>query len=133
MVNPVHKGKVGEKEFCEFLNVHFDIDLEREYNQASGNDTDIVWDPYFLFEIKRRENLDFYNWWIQVKHAQKDFMRKNKKRYIMPVVAFRQNRKPWEFLLPASLIGIDTQFIHVDKFVFVNFARNYLENFGNEN
>ena len=128
MVNAVHKGKRGENEFCSFLNVHFDINLEREYNQASGSSSDIVWAPYFLFEIKRREQLDFYNWWMQIRNSQKAY-KKQTGNYIMPVVAFHQNRKQWEFLLPASLIGVETQFIHVDKFVFVNFVRNYLENF----
>lgn len=128
MVNPAHKGKRGEKEFCTFLNVHFDVKIDREYNQASGSSSDIVWTPYFLFEVKLRQQLAFYDWWIQIKHAQKAYTKKTG-NYIMPVVAFHQNRKPWEFLLPASLIGVDTQFVHVDKFVFVNFARNYLENF----
>jgi hypothetical protein len=131
MVNAVQKGKTGEKEFCEFLKVHFDVDLEREYNQASGNSTDIVFDPYFMFEIKRREKLDFDPWWTQVRHASEVHKRKSGK-YLMPVVAFRQNRKQWEFLIPATLIGVDSRYLHVDKWVFLQFAKSYVEHFSED-
>lgn len=128
MSKAVQKGKSGENEFCQLINHHFDVNLERQYNQASGDSTDVIFDPYFLFEVKRREKLDFDPWWSQVRHAEKAYKLKYKK-YIMPVVAFRQNRKEWEFLIPASLIGIDTRYLHVDRYVFLTFARNYINQF----
>ena len=118
-LNPVHKGKLGEVEFCIWLNNNLGIeDAERNYNQAKGGADIIIYD--FIFEVKRREMLDFGNWWYQVIVAQ----RRHKTEDLIPIVAFRQNRKAWKFLIPASLIpGIKKGYLVADSRVFLEFAK----------
>lgn len=122
-INAVTKGKRGEVEFCHWLFVNLDIVVEREYNQSAGG-ADIITDD-FIFEIKRRENLALNDWWHQVVIASKKCGDKN----LIPIVGFRQNRKPWEFLLPANLIlGLDKGFLRCSEQVFLQFARFLMKN-----
>jgi Holliday junction resolvase len=93
------KGKAGEEEFCKWLYDNFGIEVARNLKQSKGKGSDIVVND-FMFEIKRREVLDLDSWWRQVCVAAKQY----KHEGLIPVVAFRQNRKPWQFLIPAKLI-----------------------------
>lgn len=120
-LNPVHKGKRGEVEFCQWLDKNLGIDAEREYNQSQGGADIIIND--FIFEVKRRETLNLKAWWKQVTVAAN-----NRDKNLIPVVCFRQNRKPWEFLLSASLIGpIDEGFIRLNENVFIEFAKTIID------
>ena len=122
MVNPTHKGKRGEVEFCKWLKKHFGIDTERNYNQAGGG-ADITTE-HFLFEVKRREQLNLDDWWHQVVIAKKQ---KHPNDYIVPVVCFRQNRKKWEFLIPADFIGCSKGYVRLSEKVFIEFAKAFIE------
>jgi len=119
-INVVHKGKRGENEFCEWLDKNIGIEYaEREYNQAKGGADIIVKD--FIIEVKRREVLDFESWWYQVAIAKKRHPEKD----LIPVVAFRQNRKQWRFLIPANLIaGLEIGYLEAPSSVFLAFAKN---------
>lgn len=118
MVHAQKKGKRGEVEFCDWLKKHFDIDTERLYNQADGKSADIVIDD-FVFEIKRRESLDLDSWWWQCVKAQK-----GKHPDLIPVVAYRQNRQKWNFLIPARLIvGLDRGYLIASETVFLQLVR----------
>ncbi len=121
MVNPVHKGKRGEVEFCKWLdkNLGFE-DTERNYNQSQGGADVIVKD--FIVEVKRRETLNFVDWWYQVSMAKKE----HKEQDLIPVVAFRQNNKKWEFLIPAEYIGVEKGFIRITEIVFKKWALNII-------
>ena len=118
-LNPAHKGKRGEVEFCQWLENKLGIVVERNYNQAKGG-ADIIIDD-FIFEIKRRQELDLTDWWYQVIIAAKKY-----DTNLIPVVAFRQNRKPWEFLLPAELIGLQLGYLRVNEKVFLDFVQQHL-------
>ena len=121
-INPVHKGKRGENEFCEWLDKNLGIDYAvREYNQAKGG-ADIVIED-FIIEVKRRENLDLADWWYQVAIAKK----RHAETDLIPIVAFRQNRKAWRFLIPANLItGIEKGYLEAPAEVFIEFAKSII-------
>jgi len=117
-LNPIRKGKAGEVEFCKWLHRHLDIKTERNYNQSQGG-ADIIIDD-FIIEVKRREALDLASWWYQVIIASKKYPETG----LIPVVAFRQNRKPWEFLLPARLItGLDRGYVRCSESIFLQFSK----------
>lgn len=126
-INPTHKGKRGEVELCKWVDKHLGADLEllepteRNYNQSQGGADVIV--PNFIIEVKRRETLDLQSWWHQVITAKKQ----NIEADLIPVVAFRQNRKPWQFLIPADFIGVDKGFIILSELVFTKFARRVIK------
>lgn len=123
------KGKLGEVDFCRWLDDNlqfsekrqFGEKTERNYNQADGNSADIIVHP-FIFEIKRREKLDLKKWWLQVVIAKNS----NPNPALTPVVAFRQNRKKWEFLIPAQLIGLEEGWLHTTENTFIDYARNVM-------
>lgn len=119
---PLHaqkKGKRGEVEFCAWLNRHLNIKTERNYNQADGTSSDIIIAD-FIIEVKRRESLDLDAWWHQIVVAKKNHEDEN----LIPVVAFRKNRHPWSFLVPAYLIhGLELGYIQMNERVFLQFAR----------
>jgi len=118
---PLHaqrKGKAGEVEFCKWLMRNLSIDVERNYNQANGHSSDVITDD-FIFEVKRREVIDLDSWWLQVAIAKK----RHPNLDLIPIVAFRQNRKKWGFAIPANLIpGMDLGYLVVNERVFIQFA-----------
>jgi hypothetical protein len=116
------KGKAGEVEFCKWLLTNLNIKTERNYNQANGSSADVIIED-FIFEVKRRETLDFKSWWHQVSVSKKSHENKN----LIPIVAYRQNHKPWRFLLPANLIpGLELGYVMAEERVFLQFARNLI-------
>lgn len=128
MVNSCHKGKAGEVEFCKWLDENLGISAERRYNQAEGG-SDVVVDD-FVFEIKRQESLLLGTWWyqlvtaVQLVHNEKD---------LEPVVAFRQNRKKWRFLISATHIGLERGYVELEEERFVEFAKKVMKNGSKEN
>lgn len=116
-LNPVHKGKRGEVEFCKWLkkNLGLDYEPERNYNQSARGSADVVSVEGWCFEVKRREILDLDSWWWQCSIAAKKIGEE-------PVVAFRQNRKTWEFLISASAIGLEKGYIRVSEDIFRQYA-----------
>lgn len=122
-ININAKGKYAEVEFTKWLKKNLDIDAERIYNQASGFSSDISTEN-FLFEIKRREQLDLSNWYHQVIVSKKHHSNPD----VIPVVAFRQNRCKWEFLIPSSLLFPELKgFIRLQEHVFIAFAKTLIE------
>lgn len=117
------KGKRGEDEFCQWLADNLNIHVRREHFQASGHSADIVDVPDFLFEIKRQETLTLKDWWYQVIVASKQPDQAHK----IPVVAYRQNRKKWHFLVPANLIpGMGRGFFIMHESVFIQYAKTII-------
>lgn len=128
-MNSNTKGSSGEREFTAYLAHNFNIETERLLGQAREGGCDVKHYP-FAFEVKRRESLDLRSWWIQVLRAVKD-LRKNDlmdNRYgWRPIVAFRQNRKEWEFLISAEHIGLDKGFVRLANHEFKKWFRRELE------
>lgn len=112
----IHKGKAGEREFCSWLYKNFTLahKPERNLDQTRAGGTDVIYPP-FAFEVKRRETLSLQSWWVQAKIAAD-------KLDLEPVVAFRQNRKPWEFLVSAQHIGCEKGYIRLSETIFKQWA-----------
>jgi hypothetical protein len=123
MVNAVHKGKRGEKEFCNWILLKFGYKVERNYNQAEGG-ADVMLLGDFLFEVKRRETLDLDGWWQQVVQAKL----KHDNQNLIPCVAYRVNgQRQWSFLVSAKYIGGSTGWIMMNEKVFVEFAKTIVK------
>ncbi len=123
MTNARSKGAGGEREFCNYLKMHFGVNAERNLEQVRDGGTDIICPP-FGFEVKRREDLDLKSWWIQAKNDCEKY--NNPYFDLIPVVAFRQNGKPWEFLVSAKFIGCQLGFIRINEDVFKEFVQRGL-------
>ena len=123
---PLHaqkKGKAGEEEMCKWLLKNLSIDVARNMKQSRGKGSDVVLED-FLIEVKRREILSLDVWWHQVVIAQKTY---EKAEGLIPIVAYRQNRKPWMFLMPAKLIhGCELGYVIATEKVFIQFARSLI-------
>ncbi len=132
-INARAKGASGEREFCDWLLHHFDIEIEdkpeRNLEQVRSGGADIIYPP-FAFEIKRVEELAHGKWWAQVNTAIKD--KKGPAFGLEPVVAFRQNRKEWEFLIGAWHIGAPHGFVHVNDMVWRHWARKFIDSIKQE-
>ncbi len=126
MVNPKRKGKSGEDEACEWImNYLYDNNrtITRNYNQMYIG-ADIV-DYPLIYEVKRREDLALDKWWGQIMAVKRRLIKHNKQT--IPVVMFRQNRKQWEFLISAEVIGGEYGYVRLNEIRFMEWARRYIE------
>lgn len=112
MIDGRRKGAAGEREFCEWIAKTLELDEvpTRNLEQTRSGGADILGVFPFIFEVKRVEKLQHRKWWLQVCAAAREFSDKNP----IPVVAYRQNRKDWCFLISASYIGLASGYIHLD-------------------
>jgi hypothetical protein len=98
MVNPRTKGQGGEREACRWLAEQLQSEpLQRALGQARDGGGDILDIEGLTIEVKRHEILNVNTWWRQVQRAADN-------NSTVPVLMYRQNRKPWTFCLPASLL-----------------------------
>lgn len=120
-LNARSKGSRGEREFSKWLQDALGLEIapNRNLDQVRDGGADIVSIKPFMFEVKRCETLQKQKWWLQVCRA---CIRDND----IPVVAYRQNRKSWVFLISAKLIGNRGGFIQLEEKMFLDwFRRNY--------
>ena len=96
-------------------------EVVRNLTQSRDGGRDLDNTQPFCVEVKRCERLALKAWWIQAKKSCTD-------EYHIPVVMFRQNRQDWEFLLPASMIGVEKGFIRLDHLVFKRWAHTFITN-----
>lgn len=129
MVHVVNKGKEGEREAIKFLQPHINeccemagvepIQLFRNQNQSALGGYDIDGLSWLALEIKRQEALSIPAWWRQVTKAAREGQE--------PVVMFRQNRKPWRFLVRCYLYtggtSYQTAMCEVSKEAFIDWFR----------
>jgi hypothetical protein len=104
-INVVNKGKAGEREVAAMLNgivvevmtaMAFPSDqieaatktVQRNQNQTAVGGCDLTNVFGMSVEVKRQEQLSIGTWWRQCTSAAE---RNNE----LPVLIFRQNRKPW--------------------------------------
>lgn len=97
MVNGRAKGASAERELAELLTgwaatAGVKLELKRNLEQVRGGGHDLVGlEQYGLaVEVKRVEQLALSTWWGQA-------VRQAEKVGCLPVLAWRQNRKPWRF------------------------------------
>lgn len=119
-INVRTKGAQGEREFCKWLYENMNVPLpQRNLEQVRSGGSDIIEVEPFFFEVKRCETLSLDAWWHQVVVACKKSMLDPSP---VPVVCFRQNRKPWEFLISASQIGNDKGHVRLSERVFLEWS-----------
>lgn len=115
MVHARNKGKDGELEWIKTFGILFKgRELKRNLDQTREGGADILGCEPFIVEVKRCEKLELDKWWRQVKVAEQALLAQDKTVRI-PTVSYRQNRGQWTFLLPASLMGIDTDSYVITK------------------
>jgi hypothetical protein len=97
-LNARTKGQNGEREAGEYLASIIGTErLQRNLAQTREGGADHLGIPGLCIEVKRQETLGIQRWWEQVCRAADA-------RHEIPVLMYRQNRKPWQFVLPASLM-----------------------------
>jgi len=89
------KGADAEREFAALLEKKTGISVQRnlEQNRSGGHDLVGTSVPWLCLEIKRQEILDVTTWWMQAVSQAK------RVEGGIPVLAYRQNRKPWMIML----------------------------------
>lgn len=98
MLNSRVKGQNGERELCTLLGSIINRDdLVRNLEQVREGGGDILGIPGLCIECKRQETITMDTWWRQVCVAAD-------RVGCIPVLAWRQNRKPWQFALPGYLL-----------------------------
>lgn len=93
------KGARGERELAKELYDRLGIELKRNLEQRRNGGYDLIGLP-FAIEVKRHEELRIKEWWIQAAHQAIDACEAAGGQYIIPVLAWRQSRKPWTFMVP---------------------------------
>jgi len=126
-LNSRNKGSKGEREFAAWLKETLDLDFtpKRNLDQVREGGADILDVGDFVFEVKRCEALQHRKWWLQVSKAAKE------KKNSIPLVVFRQNRKPWHGLISAKNIGLDYGFIELKETELKKWLRGKYELFRN--
>lgn len=94
MVHARNKGHNGEREFCKILNTLFEqetisLKAERNVDQVRDGGADVMTVPPFAIEIKRGERVTINPW-------RKQAIRQVTDKCPVPVLAYRQNNKPWK-------------------------------------
>jgi hypothetical protein len=121
-INGRKKGSEGEREFARWLKEKLDLDFlpTRNLDQVRDGGADIMTVPPFIFEVKRVEKISRRDWWLQVVTASRKFPE------TVPVVAYRQNRQPWRFLISANCIGLDKGFVQIEEFEAISWFKKLL-------
>lgn len=110
-INVRTKGQEGEREIAKILNgivgevraasgwpvlaVNDEL-FQRNQNQSAVGGADLSNPMGLEIEIKRQEQLSVNTWWKQCEASAK-------RTGGVPVLLFRQNRKPWRVMLPGEL------------------------------
>ncbi len=109
-INARSKGARGEREFCEWLQDNMGLEHKPERNleqvRCGGHDVLV---GNLMFEVKRCEKLSKKKWWLQVTRASERI------EDTIPIVAYRQSRKPWVFLISAKYLGLKGGFIQIEQ------------------
>lgn len=90
------KGAQAEREIFKLLNVRLGKEVfSRNLLQSRIGGCDDGSADVFAMEVKRQEKLSLVQWIEQAKKQAKPGQ--------IPVLAYRRNREPWEFLIISDL------------------------------
>lgn len=87
------KGASGEREVLGLLGEILQRKFERNITQSRYGGADCIDMGRIKLEVKRQERLAIKDWWEQAQRQAKDEV---------PVLAYRQSRKPWTFVLDCA-------------------------------
>lgn len=91
------KGAASERELARLLSERLGSDVTRRLSQTRDGGHDLDGVPFAL-EVKRCETLALSKWWEQA-CIQADVAGK------LPALAYRQSRKPWQFVIPMLFVA----------------------------
>lgn len=113
-LNARTKGASGERQFCKWLfeNLNLKEMPKRNLEQTRSGGHDVYVKP-FMFEVKRVEKLQLQKWWLQIIKAAE------KIEGSIPIVAFRQNKHKWSFLISGKCIGVKGGYICLNESCFI--------------
>lgn len=108
-----NKGKAGEREVADIIFYATGVKATRNLNQARNGGHDLDGVPGISVEVKRQEKLSINTWWKQC-------TRQATEAGLVPVLAYRQNRKPWSFVVSVDRIPMSQP-------VFLRWLKNHLQ------
>nr|WP_320050743.1 hypothetical protein [uncultured Desulfuromonas sp.] len=109
-----NKGAAGERELAKLLSDELGADITRNLLQTREGGHDLDGLTGWALEVKRQERLNLTAWWKQtVEQAQRTGQK--------PVLAYRQSRRPWSFVVRLNdiwpaLTGDHTAQLSLDAF-----------------
>ena len=92
-----NKGARGERELAGLLADRLGVEVLRNLSQTRDGGHDLDGLPFAL-EVKRCEKLAIQTWWDQAVEQAKAVGKP-------PALAYRQNRRPWRFVIPLAVVG----------------------------
>jgi Holliday junction resolvase len=139
-INVRSKGQTGEREVSKMLNdVVSEVNKERNnvvikdslasqpfqrnQNQSAVGGHDLSNPLGLAIEVKRQETLSIEAWWKQCLKSAERFGG-------LPILIYRQNRKPWRVIMPANITtglisgNIDAK-VEIDIDTFLVWFRAY--------
>lgn len=90
------KGASAEREVAKLLEPTCGK-LKRNLEQVRSGGHDLIGIDWLAIEIKRQETLNVEAWWAQTVSQAKDGQ--------IPVLIYRQSRKPWTVVMQGGLNG----------------------------
>ena len=93
------KGKVGEREFLNLLgqSIGLSESLARNLGQSHAGGADCICIDGLAIEVKRCEQLTISTWWAQADRQASGMIPAR-----VPVLAYRQSRRPWMVVVPIN-------------------------------
>lgn len=94
------KGGRGERELAKLLADRLGVKVSRNLLQTREGGYDLNGIEGWALEVKRQESLAINSWWKQTLEQSKG---------AKPVLAYRQSRKPWRFVVRLCDVCEDMQ------------------------
>ena len=122
------KGSNGEREAADLLRAWaatagFEIEPLRNLEQVRSGGYDLNGIPGLGIEVKRVENLNVKAWWQQATRQADQYG-------TIPVLMWRQNRRPWRFKVRVWVViysGMDDKVLSIDAEMDQNEFRKWFE------
>lgn len=94
------KGANGERELFRLLSDHLGTIIKRNLSQTRNGGADSLDLPGYAIEVKRQEAIRLDAWWQQC--VEQAIAQER-----VPMLAYRQSRKPWRIILPLWHVATD--------------------------
>ncbi|MBF0311098.1 MAG: hypothetical protein HQL56_16405 [Magnetococcales bacterium] len=95
-----NKGAGGERELAALLRDHLGVTVNRNLRQTRDGGEDLIIEelPGISLECKRAATPHLAGWWRQTVEQAGERV---------PILAYRIDRRPWRFVVPLALLGIE--------------------------
>jgi len=123
-----NKGQRAEREFCKILQTVIDDvyvgeevkpKVKRNLMQTAEGGYDVKGIDWLALEVKHQEALNLTAWWKQTLQQAKAGQ--------IPVLAYKQNRKPWRIRMPAYLGADVGALVEVSLEDFLRYFSNRIQ------